>query len=107
ERYFGYDLGPSSHPRWVSGVERNPGSFPDLGPSSYLRWVSRTLSGAEGASNPMLVQIHGRKQLSTSPAIPISPKKKGTYLRCLSILFKIFLLALWLYFYRTTTFATS
>ena len=40
ERYFGYDLGPSSHPRRVSGVEPNPGSFPDLGPSSYPRWVS-------------------------------------------------------------------
>lgn len=26
ERYFGYDLGPSSHPRWVSGAEPNPGS---------------------------------------------------------------------------------
>ena len=40
ERYFGYDLGPSSHPRWVSGVEPNPGSCHDLGPSSHPRWVS-------------------------------------------------------------------
>ena len=34
QRQIDHNLGPSSNPRWVSGVEPHPGSCPNLGPSS-------------------------------------------------------------------------